>query len=51
VGRRLDGWWSPRVLHPLDSGVPGKPHGELEAVPIGQFDGPHPFFGADGKLL
>jgi 3',5'-cyclic-AMP phosphodiesterase len=20
-------------------------------VPIGEFDGPHPFFGADGKLL
>jgi 3',5'-cyclic-AMP phosphodiesterase len=31
----------------------GEGHGSLVThhVPIGSFDGPHPFFGADGKLL
>lgn len=34
------------VWHPGGSG-----HVVTHTVPIGDFDGPHPFFGADGKLL
>jgi Icc protein len=30
---------------------PGFGHVVTHQVPIGEFDGPHPFFGADGKLL
>jgi 3',5'-cyclic AMP phosphodiesterase CpdA len=29
----------------------GLGHVVTHSVPVGQFDGPHPFFGADGKLL
>jgi 3',5'-cyclic-AMP phosphodiesterase len=45
-----------RVEHPafhLHSWFPGAGFGNVvtHQVPIGDFDGPHPFFGADGKLL
>jgi 3',5'-cyclic-AMP phosphodiesterase len=37
----------------LHAWFPGGRFGHVvtHAVPIGSFDGPHPFFGADGKLL
>jgi 3',5'-cyclic AMP phosphodiesterase CpdA len=45
-----------RVEYPafhLHSWFPGEGFGSVvtHQVPIGDFDGPHPFFGADGKLL
>ena len=42
----------PPAFH-LHSWFAGKPFGQLVThhVPIGEFDGPHPFFGPDGKLL
>lgn len=37
----------------LHAWFPGPGYGELvtHLVPIGEFDGPHPFFGPDGRLL
>ena len=37
----------------LHTWFPGEGLGDLVThhVPIGQFDGPHPFFGPDGRLL
>jgi 3',5'-cyclic-AMP phosphodiesterase len=42
----------PPAFH-LHTWFPGEGFGSLvtHQVPIGQFDGPHPFFGPDGKLL
>jgi 3',5'-cyclic-AMP phosphodiesterase len=42
----------PPAFH-LHAWFPGEGFGNLitHHVPIGQFDGPHPFFGPDGKLL
>jgi 3',5'-cyclic AMP phosphodiesterase CpdA len=42
----------PPAFH-LHSWFPGEGFGQLvtHQVPIGEFDGPHPFFGPDGKLL
>lgn len=42
----------PPALH-LHAWLPGEGFGTLvtHQVPIGTFDGPHPFFGPDGKLL
>jgi Icc protein len=42
----------PPAFH-LHVWLPGEGFGELvtHQVPVGDFDGPHPFFGADGKLL
>ena len=42
----------PPAFH-LHSWFPGQDFGQVvtHQVPIGQFDGPHPFFGPDGKLL
>jgi Icc protein len=42
----------PPAFH-LHSWFPGPGFGHVvtHQVPIGEFDGPHPFFGADGKLL
>ncbi|HVX76446.1 MAG TPA: phosphodiesterase [Bradyrhizobium sp.] len=42
----------PPAFH-LHSWFPGEGFGRVvtHQVPIGNFDGPHPFFGADGKLL
>ncbi|MEW6640584.1 MAG: phosphodiesterase [Pseudomonadota bacterium] len=42
----LHAWFAP-------SGAQDDPFGHVvtHLVPIGDFDGPHPFFGADGKLL
>jgi 3',5'-cyclic-AMP phosphodiesterase len=42
----------PPAFH-LHAWFPGEGFGSLvtHQVPIGNFDGPHPFFGADGKLL
>jgi 3',5'-cyclic-AMP phosphodiesterase len=42
----------PPAFH-LHSWFPGEGFGSVVThhVPIGQFDGPHPFFGPDGKLL
>ncbi|MCC8960897.1 phosphodiesterase [Bradyrhizobium sp. Pear76] len=42
----------PPAFH-LHTWFPGQDFGQLvtHQVPIGQFDGPHPFFGPDGKLL
>jgi len=42
----------PAALH-LHTWFPGEGFGNLvtHQVPIGEFDGPHPFFGPDGKLL
>lgn len=42
----------PPAFH-LHSWFPGEGFGTIvtHQVPIGNFDGPHPFFGADGKLL
>jgi Icc protein len=42
----------PAAFH-LHTWFPGQDFGQLvtHQVPIGQFDGPHPFFGPDGKLL
>jgi len=42
----------PPAVH-LHSWFPGEGFGSIvtHQVPIGNFDGPHPFFGADGKLL
>lgn len=42
----------PPAFH-LHTWFPGDGFGQLvtHQVPIGQFDGPHPFFGPDGKLL
>jgi Icc protein len=42
----------PPAFH-LHSWFPGEGFGSVVThhVPIGNFDGPHPFFGADGKLL
>lgn len=42
----------PPAFH-LHVWFPGKGFGQVvtHSVPIGQFDGPHPFFGPDGKLL
>jgi hypothetical protein len=42
----------PPAFH-LHSWFPGEGFGTVvtHQVPIGEFDGPHPFFGADGKLL
>jgi 3',5'-cyclic-AMP phosphodiesterase len=42
----------PPAFH-LHAWFPGEGFGRLvtHQVPIGNFDGPHPFFGADGKLL
>ncbi|WP_076858952.1 phosphodiesterase [Bradyrhizobium mercantei] len=42
----------PAAFH-LHTWFPGQDFGQLVThhVPIGQFDGPHPFFGPDGKLL
>ena len=42
----------PPAFH-LHTWFPGEGFGNLvtHQVPIGEFDGPHPFFGSDGKLL
>jgi hypothetical protein len=42
----------PPAFH-LHAWFSGQGFGDLvtHQVPIGSFDGPHPFFGADGKLL
>lgn len=42
----------PPAFH-LHAWFPGAGFGQLvtHSVPVGQFDGPHPFFGPDGKLL
>ena len=42
----------PPAFH-LHSWFPGEGFGTVvtHQVPIGSFDGPHPFFGPDGKLL
>jgi 3',5'-cyclic AMP phosphodiesterase CpdA len=42
----------PPAFH-LHCWFPGEPYGNVvtHQVPIGDFDGPHPFFGPDGKLL
>lgn len=42
----------PPAFH-LHTWFPGQDFGQLvtHQVPIGRFDGPHPFFGPDGKLL
>jgi 3',5'-cyclic-AMP phosphodiesterase len=42
----------PPAFH-LHVWFPGEEFGQVvtHQVPIGEFDGPHPFFGADGKLL
>ncbi|PDT74279.1 phosphodiesterase [Bradyrhizobium sp. C9] len=42
----------PPAFH-LHTWFPGPDFGQLvtHQIPIGQFDGPHPFFGPDGKLL
>ena len=42
----------PPAFH-LHSWFPGEGYGSVvtHQVPIGNFDGPHPFFGPDGKLL
>ena len=42
----------PPAFH-LHTWFEGKGFGQLvtHQVPIGEFDGPHPFFGPDGKLL
>ena len=42
----------PPAFH-VHAWFPGEGFGQLvtHQVPIGQFDGPHPFFGPDGKLL
>lgn len=42
----------PPAFH-LHAWFPGDGFGDVvtHTVPIGQFDGPHPFFGPDGKLL
>ena len=42
----------PAAFH-LHTWFPGEGFGSVvtHQVPIGKFDGPHPFFGADGKLL
>lgn len=42
----------PPAFH-LHSWFPGEGFGSIvtHQIPIGNFDGPHPFFGADGKLL
>jgi hypothetical protein len=42
----------PPAFH-LHAWFPGDGFGQVvtHAVPIGEFDGPHPFFGPDGKLL
>jgi 3',5'-cyclic-AMP phosphodiesterase len=42
----------PPAFH-LHAWFPGEGFGHLvtHVVPIGEFDGPHPFFGPDGKLL
>ena len=42
----------PPAFH-LHSWFPGEGFGNIvtHQIPIGNFDGPHPFFGADGKLL
>jgi 3',5'-cyclic-AMP phosphodiesterase len=42
----------PPAFH-LHTWFPGEGFGRLvtHQVPIGEFDGPHPFFGSDGKLL
>ena len=42
----------PPAFH-LHSWFPGEGFGTVvtHQVPIGEFDGPHPFFGPDGKLL
>jgi len=58
VALDLDAHWPPSfkieppALH-LHAWRPGGEFGELvtHLVPIGDFDGPHPFFGSDGKLL
>jgi hypothetical protein len=42
----------PPAFH-LHTWFEGEGFGQLVThhVPIGEFDGPHPFFGPDGKLL
>ena len=42
----------PPAFH-LHRWLPGEGFGSVvtHQVPIGQFDGPHPFFGKDGRLL
>jgi 3',5'-cyclic-AMP phosphodiesterase len=42
----------PPAFH-LHTWFPGEGYGRVvtHQVPIGTFDGPHPFFGPDGKLL
>jgi 3',5'-cyclic AMP phosphodiesterase CpdA len=42
----------PPAFH-LHAWFPGDAYGHVvtHTIPIGQFDGPHPFFGPDGKLL
>jgi 3',5'-cyclic-AMP phosphodiesterase len=42
----------PPAFH-LHTRFPGAGFGSVvtHEVPIGSFDGPHPFFGSDGKLL
>jgi 3',5'-cyclic-AMP phosphodiesterase len=42
----------PPAFH-LHAWFAGEGFGQLvtHQVPIGSFDGPHPFFGSDGKLL
>jgi Icc protein len=42
----------PPAFH-LHTWFPGEGFGNLvtHQVPIGEFDGPHPFFGPDGRLL
>ena len=58
VALDLDAHWPPSfVIEPpafhLHVWSAGSGFGTIvtHTVPIGQFDGPHPFFGADGKLL
>jgi 3',5'-cyclic AMP phosphodiesterase CpdA len=58
VALDLDAHWPPsfKVEPPafhLHAWLPGGGQGAVvtHSVPIGDFDGPHPFFGADGRLL
>ncbi len=58
VALDLDGRYAPAfMVEPpafhVHAWVPGAPFGDIvtHLVPIGDFDGPHPFFDADGKLL
>ncbi len=57
VALDLDGHWPPsfKIEPPafhLHAWFPGGPYGQIvtHTVPIGSFDGPHPFFDRDGRL-